>query len=93
LAVDLLQQMLVFDPEKRITVEQALVHPYLANLHSEEDEPTGKPVSLFDFEFELYSLEATEYKELIYEEIMLYHEEQAVQRYLKQKEKSPDGIL
>ena len=85
--------MLVFDPEKRITVEQALKHPYLAELHCEEDEPTGEPVSHFDFDFEFYSLHASEYKELIYEEIMLYHEEEAVQRYIQLKSESPDGIL
>jgi hypothetical protein len=85
--------MLVFEPEKRITVEQALAHPYLADLHCEEDEPTGEPVSRFDFDFEFYSLQASEYKELIYEEIMLYHDEVAVQRYFEQKSVSPDGIL
>lgn len=39
-AANLLQKMLIFDPEKRITVEQALKHPYLADYHLEEDEPT-----------------------------------------------------
>lgn len=33
LAIDLLKQMLVFNPDKRITVEQALDHPYLDTLH------------------------------------------------------------
>lgn len=32
-AIDLLKKLLLFDPEKRITVEQALQHPYLADLH------------------------------------------------------------
>ena len=35
LAVELLDRMLVFDPNKRITVEEALAHPYLQSLHSE----------------------------------------------------------
>ena len=52
LAVDLLKKCLAFDPNKRITVEQALEHPYLANLHCPEDEPVTTPVSRFDFEFE-----------------------------------------
>jgi len=50
----------------------------MKNLHFEEDEPTGDPVSRFDFDFELYSLKTPEYKELIYEEIQLYHDEEMV---------------
>lgn len=38
LAIDLLKKLLTFDPSKRITVEEALNHPYLQALHSEEDE-------------------------------------------------------
>ena len=29
-AIDLLTQMLHFDPRRRLTVEQALAHPYMA---------------------------------------------------------------
>ena len=38
-AIDLLTKMLTFDPLKRIIVEEALAHPYMKNLHFEEDEP------------------------------------------------------
>lgn len=81
-AIDLIERMLTFDPKKRITVEEALAHPYMKNLHFEDDEPVGDPVSRFDFDFELYSLKTAEYKELIYEEIILYHEESQVHKYL-----------
>ena len=37
-AIDLLGKMLQFDPDKRITVEDALAHPYLAALHCPRDE-------------------------------------------------------
>jgi hypothetical protein len=49
---------LKFDPDERISVTAALEHPYLAELHSIEDEPIREegPVSYFDFEFEKYSL-------------------------------------
>lgn len=65
-AVDLIKRMLAFDPANRITVEQALAHPFLKQLHQVEDEPEGEQVSAFDFDFELYSLKIPEYKELIY---------------------------
>ena len=54
--------MLTFDPAKRITIEQALAHPYMEKLHFVDDEPTGDPVADFDFDFELYSLKIPEYK-------------------------------
>lgn len=37
-AIDLLRKLLTFDFTKRITVEEALQHPYLAELHFPEDE-------------------------------------------------------
>ena len=39
MCLDLLQKMLVINPEKRITVEEALSHPYFAELHNPEEEP------------------------------------------------------
>ena len=92
-AVDLIRKMLTFDPQKRITVEEALKHPYLKNLHFEEDEPSAEFVSAFDFDFELYNFKKDEYKELIYQEIMLYHDEDAIEQYLKDKNDHPDGML
>jgi len=45
-ALDLLDKMLKFDPKKRITVVDALQHPYLATLHHPDDEPVCE--SLFE---------------------------------------------
>jgi len=92
-AIDLVKKMLMFDPTKRITIEEALAHPYMKKLHVPDDEPSGKPVSRFDFDFELYSLKTPEYKELIYDEIMLYHNEASVDSYLEMKKDHPDGYL
>ena len=54
--------MLHFDPKKRITVDEALSHPYLQELHYDDDEPTTDPVSAFDFDFELYDLSKDDYR-------------------------------
>ena len=44
--------MLEFDPNSRISVDEALEHPYLAALHYPEDEPNREPVPRYDFDFE-----------------------------------------
>lgn len=49
-ALDLLQKMLRFDPNTRISVEEALRHPYLEDLSIPESET--KCQSVFDFSFE-----------------------------------------
>lgn len=40
-AVNLLEQLLALDREKRITVEEALRHPYFEQYHDPDDEPTA----------------------------------------------------
>ena len=50
-------------------------------------------MSAFDFDFEIYSLRKEDYKDLIYEEIMLYHSDENVRQYLKDKADNPKGIL
>eukprot|EP01017_Pseudomicrothorax_dubius_P043921 TRINITY_DN7381_c0_g3_i3.p1 TRINITY_DN7381_c0_g3~~TRINITY_DN7381_c0_g3_i3.p1 ORF type:complete len:416 (+),score=128.33 TRINITY_DN7381_c0_g3_i3:135-1382(+) len=84
-AIDLIKKLLSFDPDRRITVEEALRHEYLANLHCPEDEPCGKPVEKLDFEFEMYSLNREQLKDLIYEEILLYHFPEFKDLYDKKK--------
>ncbi|RKO83320.1 kinase-like domain-containing protein [Blyttiomyces helicus] len=49
-ALDLLEKLLTFDPAARITVEEALGHPYLEAYHDVEDEPSHD--RHFDFSFE-----------------------------------------
>ena len=39
-ALDLLDKLLQFNPDKRITAAEALAHPYLAQFHNTADEPT-----------------------------------------------------
>jgi hypothetical protein len=49
-AVDLLEKMLHFNPSKRITVLEALEHPYVADYHYADDEPEAPSVVKFDFD-------------------------------------------
>lgn len=50
--IDLLQQLLVFNPNKRISVEDALRHPYLSLYYDKDDEPTTEPISETEFDFD-----------------------------------------
>ena len=52
LALDLLEKLLAFNPAKRISVEDALRHPYLEPYHDPDDEPTAPPIpdGFFDFD-------------------------------------------
>ncbi|XP_069163583.1 extracellular signal-regulated kinase 2 isoform X2 [Procambarus clarkii] len=38
-AIDLIEKLLVFSPDKRLTAEQALKHPYVARFHNAANEP------------------------------------------------------
>lgn len=50
-------------------------------------------MTLFDFEFEKYSLTGEELKGLIYDEIQLYHSEEKRKEYERLKKEFPNGIL
>ncbi|GAA5907827.1 hypothetical protein JCM5296_005796 [Sporobolomyces johnsonii] len=74
LAVDFLAKTLTFDPIKRLTVEQCLEHPYLANYHDPDDEPVAPPLepSFFDFDFQKEAISRQQLKELLYNEVMQF---------------------
>ncbi|KAG8391869.1 hypothetical protein BUALT_Bualt01G0231800 [Buddleja alternifolia] len=70
-ALDLLEKMLVFDPSRRITVDEALYHPYLAPLHDINEEPVcPRP---FVFDFEQPSFTQKKFKELIWRESVKFN--------------------
>eukprot|EP01006_Ploeotia_vitrea_P059656 TRINITY_DN7367_c0_g1_i1.p1 TRINITY_DN7367_c0_g1~~TRINITY_DN7367_c0_g1_i1.p1 ORF type:complete len:442 (+),score=-20.31 TRINITY_DN7367_c0_g1_i1:61-1386(+) len=72
-ALDLLMKMLAFDPATRLTIEEALEHPFLTSLHNEEDEPISD--FQFHFEFEHEDLSRERVQELIWKEIKDLHPE------------------
>jgi mitogen-activated protein kinase 1/3 len=75
LACDLLDHLLQFDPDRRYTVEQALRHPYLEELHCEEDEPTCDTLDPADFYFEFLKTTKDDLRLLIYQEVINNHKE------------------
>jgi mitogen-activated protein kinase 1/3 len=71
--VDLVGRMLTWDPTARITVEEALDHPFLSQLHDPFDEPVAYPIPEFEFEKEDATLE--DLRKLIWQEVVKCHPE------------------
>jgi mitogen-activated protein kinase 7 len=75
-ALDLLNDMLAFDPSSRITVETALEHPYLHIWHDASDEP-GCPTT-FNFDFEVVE-DVGDLRKLILEEVARFRQQVRIQ--------------
>jgi len=71
LALELLHRLLAFNPAKRLSVEEALAHPYLASLHDPSDEPLAH--ATFSFDFETVPQSKASLKQLIAREMLTYH--------------------
>ncbi|KAG3083838.1 Extracellular signal-regulated kinase 1 [Phytophthora idaei] len=69
--LDLLEKMLVFDPRKRITIQEALAHPYLSLVRDRTVEKTCP--TPFDFAFENTDLTKQKLQELIFEDVCAFH--------------------
>lgn len=73
-ALDLLQKMLSFDPSARISVPDALAHPWLASYHEETDEPDCP--TTFEKWRDIEKLETLEdFRKALWEEIEDYRME------------------
>ena len=67
LALDLINKCLEFSPDKRISVDAALEHPYLKSLHDPNDEPAF--AQNVDFSFEASNITLPELKKIILEDV------------------------
>mmetsp|Transcript_4127 Transcript_4127/g.15540 ORF Transcript_4127/g.15540 Transcript_4127/m.15540 type:complete len:252 (+) Transcript_4127:400-1155(+) len=71
LEVDLITKMLIFNPEKRISTEEALKHPYFKGLHDPSDEPVAS--STFTFEYDSKEISAQALRAMLHEEMLRFH--------------------
>jgi len=69
LSLNMLDYLLTFNPHRRVSVEEALKHPYLAQYYDPSDEPIAPHP--FTFDMELDDLPLPELKQLIFAEIEL----------------------
>ncbi|XP_035618435.1 mitogen-activated protein kinase 9-like isoform X4 [Oncorhynchus keta] len=72
-ARDLLSKMLVIDPESRISVEEALNHPYI-HVWYDPGEADAPPPQICDKQLEEREHSIQHWKELIYEELIDWEE-------------------
>jgi mitogen-activated protein kinase 7 len=73
IAVDMVEKLLQFDPEHRLSAEEALSHPYLSAYRDPAEEPVH--TTPFDFSFEqIDSIE--EMRALIAQEVLEYRAKQ-----------------
>uniref|UniRef100_A0A914VC86 mitogen-activated protein kinase n=1 Tax=Plectus sambesii TaxID=2011161 RepID=A0A914VC86_9BILA len=70
-AVDLLEKTLSLDPDNRPTAAEAMEHPYLAQYHDPDDEPTSAPLETDQDR----DLTIEEWKQLIWDEITEFQAE------------------
>ncbi|KDO31813.1 CMGC/MAPK protein kinase [Saprolegnia parasitica CBS 223.65] len=94
-ALDLLWKLLVFDATKRLSVQDALRHPYLAQYYDASRDDAHATVEKFQsFDFE--DLGETDLKELMFREICHFHPEEMTKRAqqmadMPKEEKLPPG--
>jgi len=73
-ALDLLSQLLVFDPKRRMGVAAALSHPYLLELHQMNDAPDSPPIDANAAE-EQPGVGESDLKGLVWAELQKLHPE------------------
>lgn len=71
--IDLIRRMLEWDPTERITLEDALQHPFMERLHDPLDEPVTFPLDKFEFEPVNTTLE--QLKVLVWKEVVKFQQE------------------
>jgi mitogen-activated protein kinase 1/3 len=72
LALDLLDKLLAFNPKKRITVSQALKHPYFKSLYRDGDPAMADCPTPFDFSWEQKEFDEKRIQDLMWEEIFYF---------------------
>lgn len=71
--VDLISKMLLWDPTKRITADEAIKHPFFEKLHDLFDEPVP-PYPVDEFDFERDDITKDQMRNEIWREIIHYNQ-------------------
>eukprot|EP00928_Gymnodinium_smaydae_P031949 TRINITY_DN23281_c0_g10_i1.p1 TRINITY_DN23281_c0_g10~~TRINITY_DN23281_c0_g10_i1.p1 ORF type:complete len:630 (-),score=84.88 TRINITY_DN23281_c0_g10_i1:106-1995(-) len=72
-AVDFLENVLHWAPDRRPTMAEMLCHPYLDELHCAEDEPERRSLDVEDFEYERRKVCNGTLREELFREVLTYY--------------------
>jgi mitogen-activated protein kinase 15 len=73
-AVDLLGKLLQFNPDRRITANTALRHPYLVQFHNDDEEPVlSSPIQISINDNKRYQV--SDYRKYLYRKIIAHKKE------------------
>ncbi|KAL6070901.1 Mitogen-activated protein kinase [Balamuthia mandrillaris] len=90
-ALDLLTKLLHFNPDKRITAEEALRHPFLAKFHKPEEEMlVGKTIVIPFDDNTKFSI--SDYRSTIYDDIKRARKEKRQQKKEKKAQRRKSGL-
>ncbi|XP_029370391.1 mitogen-activated protein kinase 15 [Echeneis naucrates] len=84
-ALDLLRGLLVFNPDKRLTAEQALEHPYVARFHNPAKEPAVNYDVVLPVDDDV-QLSVVQYRNKLYEMILERRTNQGTLRLVQPKD-------
>uniref|UniRef100_A0A8C6XL36 Mitogen-activated protein kinase 15 n=1 Tax=Naja naja TaxID=35670 RepID=A0A8C6XL36_NAJNA len=89
-ALDLLKRLLVFNPEKRLTAEEALEHPYVQRFHCAAKEPALNYSVTLPLADDV-QLSVAEYRNRVYELILEWKASSQAQKQTLQGDLLPDS--
>uniref|UniRef100_A0A8B9LRQ9 Mitogen-activated protein kinase 15 n=1 Tax=Astyanax mexicanus TaxID=7994 RepID=A0A8B9LRQ9_ASTMX len=88
-ALDLLQHLLVFNPYKRLTAEQALQHPYVAKFHNPAREPSLDYDVILPVDDDV-QLSVAQYRNKLYEMILEKRATRQIERRVHLKKQTEE---
>jgi serine/threonine protein kinase len=85
-ALDLLQKLLVFNPNRRVTAKEAMRHPFFTQIYTPADEveyasPTQSYLNPNQWEFDHRELQEADLRELFWREIQHYKREPPTEQH------------
>jgi len=90
-SIDMLQKLLMFNPDKRMTAEEALEHPYVAQFHAPEEEINCEKIITIRIDDDK-KLTVAAYRDELYTSIIKVNvETKKANRGTKKKSKSTKG--